>query len=138
VCHDFKGGYHPYETPSYPSLLPFHTNTSEKAQYKDGAYRLSQWAMVDGFIYFAHSLVSLPPPQWVSAAHVSGAKAIGTFITEWGEGHDKCKALFQDKHSAEKAALQLARMAVYHRLEGWLINIENKIDWAGGTTTPLL
>ena len=32
------------------------------------------WHLMDTFVYFAHDLVSLPPPGWTNAAHLNGVK----------------------------------------------------------------
>ena len=33
------------------------------------AYRLAAWHLLDVFIYFSHSFVTIPPPTWLNAAH---------------------------------------------------------------------
>lgn len=127
VCHDFKGGYHAYETGCYASC-----SALGGASYGDGAYRVSAWELVDSFVYFSHSLVTVPPPAWINLCHAHEVKALGTLITEWDQGHQHCSRLFADTQAAETTARQLAALARYRRFEGWLINIENKVDWEGG------
>jgi hypothetical protein len=58
VCHDFKGGY----------------QEDKWVQGKEGmeGYVLWHWHLVDVFVYFSHSLVTIPPPGWINAAHKHG------------------------------------------------------------------
>lgn len=60
VCHDMAGGY-----------------TDDKwvqGGSNADAYSIWHWYLMDVFIYFSHSLVTLPPPGWVNAAHKHGVK----------------------------------------------------------------
>jgi hypothetical protein len=36
------------------------------------------WQRIDIFVYFSHSLVTLPPPVWTNAAHRAGTRVLGT------------------------------------------------------------
>ena len=36
------------------------------------AYTFRHWAAIDAFVYFSHSLVTVPPPGWVNAGHRHG------------------------------------------------------------------
>lgn len=58
VCHDYKGGY----------------QEDKFVQGKKGmeGYVLWHWHLVDVFVYFSHSLVTIPPPGWINAAHKHG------------------------------------------------------------------
>lgn len=58
VCHDYKGGY----------------QEDKWVQGKEGmeGYVLWHWHLVDMFVYFSHSLVTIPPPGWINAAHKHG------------------------------------------------------------------
>lgn len=51
----------------------------------------------------------------------------GTFITEWDAGSAVCEDLLASEATVEAAVRQLARIALHHGFEGWLINIENKV-----------
>lgn len=53
---------------------------------------------------------------------------MGTLITEWEAGEATCRALFTSAATAQHAAQQLACIAKCHGFDGWLINIENKLD----------
>lgn len=58
VCHDYKGGY----------------QEDKFVQGKEGmdGYILWHWHLIDVFVYFSHSLVTIPPPGWINAAHKHG------------------------------------------------------------------
>ena len=58
VCHDYKGGY----------------QEDKWVQGKLGmeGYHLWHWHLIDVFVYFSHSLVTVPPPGWINAAHKHG------------------------------------------------------------------
>lgn len=58
VCHDYKGGY----------------QEDKWVQGRKGmeGYVLWHWHLVDVFVYFSHSLVTIPPPGWINAGHKHG------------------------------------------------------------------
>ncbi|XP_045593831.1 cytosolic endo-beta-N-acetylglucosaminidase [Procambarus clarkii] len=114
ICHDMMGGY--LEDRFY------------KGSKKNDAYRFYHWSGIDTFVYFSHSLVTIPPVSWVNAAHQHGVKVLGTFITEWNEGADVCKRMLADEAMITTCVSQLVNIARHHKFEGWLFNIENKID----------
>ncbi|CAH2074009.1 unnamed protein product [Thlaspi arvense] len=114
VCHDMKGGY-----------------VDDKWVQGCGnntGFAIWNWYLMDVFVYFSHSLVTLPPPCWTNTAHRHGVKVLGTFITEWDEGKATCKELLATKESAQMYAERLAELAAALGFDGWLINIENVID----------
>ncbi|KAM0830144.1 hypothetical protein ACQ4PT_066391 [Festuca glaucescens] len=92
------------------------------------AYALWHWHLMDVFVYFSHYLVTLPPPCWTNAAHLHGVKVLGTFITEWEKGAEICREMFATKDSAQMYAERLAELAAALGFDGWLINIEAKLD----------
>ncbi|KAM2281200.1 hypothetical protein ACFX1S_041832 [Malus domestica] len=110
VCHDMAGGY------GDDKWIQGGTNPN--------AYAIWHWYLIDIFIYFSHSLVTLPPPCWTNTAHKHGVKVLGTFITEWDEGKLICNKLLSTKESAEMYAEFLAELAVALSFDGWLINME--------------
>ncbi|CAM9718483.1 unnamed protein product, partial [Heterosigma akashiwo] len=93
----------------------------------DTAYRVFDWSIVDIFVYFGHTLLTIPPAGWVDVGHLNGVKVLGTFITEWDEGAETCKAIFASEVTAEKTAWQMANIAQDFGFDGWLINIENPV-----------
>ncbi|KAA8539540.1 hypothetical protein F0562_026232 [Nyssa sinensis] len=114
VCHDMAGGY------SDDKWVQGGTNAD--------AYAIWHWYLIDVFVYFSHSLVTLPPPCWINAAHKHGVKVLGTFITEWDEGRVIANALLSTKESAQMYAERLTELAVALGFDGWLINMEVKLD----------
>ncbi|KAG0489647.1 hypothetical protein HPP92_006510 [Vanilla planifolia] len=115
VCHDFKGGY---------------TDDDKWIQggANAGAYAVWHWHLIDIFVYFSHNLVTLPPPGWINAAHTHGVKVLGTFITEWEKGREICNTLLSTVESARTYAERLAELANKLGFDGWLINMEVKLD----------
>lgn len=65
VCHDMAGGY------GDDKWVQGGTNAD--------AYAIWHWYLIDVFVYFSHSLVTLPPPCWVNTAHKHGVKVNWTF-----------------------------------------------------------
>ncbi|KAK2442160.1 cytosolic endo-beta-N-acetylglucosaminidase [Trifolium repens] len=114
VCHDMAGGY------SDDKWIQGGTNPN--------AYAIWHWHLIDVFVYFSHSLVTIPPPSWINTAHRHGVKVLGTFITEWDEGKANCDILLSTKESAQMYAERLAELAVHLGFDGWLINMEVKLD----------
>lgn len=64
-------------------------------------------------MYFSHHLVTVPPRGWIEAAHTHGCKCLGTFITEFGLGRQRCARLFATREAAQRAAEQLAAVAAH-------------------------
>ncbi|KAI9389647.1 hypothetical protein POPTR_008G073001v4 [Populus trichocarpa] len=86
------------------------------------AYATWHWYLIDVFVYFSHSLVTLPPPCWTNTAHRRGVKVFGTFITEWDEGKLVRNKLLATMKSARMNAERLAELAVDLGFDGWLSN----------------
>lgn len=60
VCHDMAGGY------LDDKWVQGGTNSE--------AYGIWHWYLMDVFVYFSHTLVTLPPPCWTNTAHRHGVK----------------------------------------------------------------
>ncbi|GMI79933.1 Endo-beta-N-acetyglucosaminidase 85B [Hibiscus trionum] len=114
VCHDMQGGYG--------------DDKWVQGGRNSAAYAIWHWYLIDVFVYFSHTLVTLPPPCWTNTAHRHGVKVLGTFITEWDEGKAICKELLSTKESAHKYAERLAELAVALGFDGWLLNMEVQVD----------
>ncbi|RZC91856.1 hypothetical protein C5167_021567 [Papaver somniferum] len=114
VCHDMAGGY----------IDDKWVQGGENSE----AYSNWHWYLMDIFVYFSHNLVTIPPPCWVNTAHTHGVKVLGTFIAEWDEGKLVCNELLVTKESARMYAERLSELAVALGFDGWLINIEVKLD----------
>ncbi|PKA56180.1 mannosyl-glycoprotein endo-beta-N-acetylglucosaminidase [Apostasia shenzhenica] len=115
VCHDFKGGYTDDD-----KFVQGSSNAS--------AYAIWHWHLMDVFVYFSHNLVSLPPPGWTNAAHTHGVKILATFITEWDKGREICNTLLSTTKSSRTYAERLAELAYALGFDGWLLNMEVKLD----------
>ncbi|KAH9702655.1 cytosolic endo-beta-N-acetylglucosaminidase 1 [Citrus sinensis] len=98
VCHDMQGGY------VDDKWVQGGTNAD--------AYAIWHWHLMDVFVYFSHSLVTLPPPCWTNTAHRHGVKVLGTFITEGDEGKVIATELLSTKESAHTYAERLINMEV--------------------------
>ncbi|XP_031558651.1 cytosolic endo-beta-N-acetylglucosaminidase-like [Actinia tenebrosa] len=114
VCHDMRGGYiEDRFVQGYPSC---------------DCYRIYHWQYIDIFVYFSHHFITIPPPTWTNAAHTNGVLVLGTLITEWDDGAQRCSEFLEDEHSYKALAKQLVEIADYYKFDGWLINIENPIQ----------
>ncbi|KAK6156089.1 hypothetical protein DH2020_010337 [Rehmannia glutinosa] len=114
VCHDMAGGY------TDDRFVQGGKNAD--------AYAIWHWYLIDVFVYFSHSLVTLPPPCWINTAHRHGVKVLGTFIMEWDEGKKRADKLLSTKDSAQMYAERLTELAVALGFDGWLINMEVTLD----------
>ncbi|KAL6533077.1 Cytosolic endo-beta-N-acetylglucosaminidase 1 [Orobanche minor] len=114
VCHDMDGGY------ADDRFVQGGSNAD--------AYEIWHWYLIDVFVYFSHSLVTLPPPCWTNTGHRHGVKVLGTFIMEWDEGKKRADKLLLTKDSAQMYAERLTELAVDLGFDGWLINMEVALD----------
>ena len=116
VCHDMKGGY-------------------IEDRFKEGCYNLSEepyrfihWALIDTFVYFSHHLITIPPEGWTQAAHKNGVEMLGTIITEFTDGKMICDELLKTKETVNEFVNICCSIAICYGFDGWLLNIENKLD----------
>ncbi|XAR65975.1 Mannosyl-glycoprotein endo-beta-N-acetylglucosaminidase [Bertholletia excelsa] len=114
VCHDMAGGY----------LDDKWVQGGKNPE----AYSIWHWYLIDVFVYFSHTLVTLPPPCWINTAHKHGVKVLGTFITEWDEGKVFANKLLSTKESAQMYAERLTELAAELGFDGWLINVEVNLE----------
>ncbi|KAL1130623.1 hypothetical protein AAG570_011865, partial [Ranatra chinensis] len=112
-CHDMKGGY----------LDDRFVNGSGQHD----AFRFSRWSGIDTFVYFSHSLVTIPPLGWINAGHTHGVPVLGTIITEGAVGHDIWERLLSNEDSIEMFCNNLVLICVQYNFDGYLLNIENHI-----------
>lgn len=92
------------------------------------SYLFYHWSVVDTFIYFSHHFVTIPPVGWINAAHLHGVKVLGTIITEHRDGEDIWVDVLKSEEESRKLADALVAIAKFYKFEGWLLNVENKID----------
>ena len=116
VCHDMKGGY-------------------IEDRFDHGCYHLTEepyrfihWALIDTFVYFSHHLITIPPRGWIQAAHKNGVEMLGTIITEFQEGKKICDEVLQSRDTVDHFVTTCCSIAISHHFDGWLLNIENKLD----------
>ncbi|XP_059301860.1 cytosolic endo-beta-N-acetylglucosaminidase 1-like isoform X2 [Lycium ferocissimum] len=114
VCHDMAGGY-------------LDDKWIQGGNNPD-AYAIWHWYLIDVFVYFSHSLVTLPPPCWTNTAHKHGVKVLGTFIMEWDEGKLLANKLLSSTNSAQMYAERLSELAAALGFDGWLVNMEVSVD----------
>ncbi|KAJ3508430.1 hypothetical protein NMY22_g16622 [Coprinellus aureogranulatus] len=120
VSHDFKGGY--VENPFSKS------------------YTFNWWSSADTFNYFSHHRITIPPPEWITAAHRAGVAMHGTLIFEGGGEIDMLRMIMGriPGINATEARTQanptiplspyyaelLADVAKERGFDGYLLNIE--------------
>lgn len=75
--------------------------------------------------------MTIPPAGLIDIAHKHGTRVLGTLITEWDAGYGICAGLLKSQATVELAAAKLTQIAVDHGFDGWLVNIENKVDRGG-------
>ena len=115
ICHDFKGGYLPYEV-------------AQGIESSTTVYTCEYLQYVDTFVYFSHKLVAIPPVSWINLMHKNGVKILGTFIVEGGSGSSKLGEIFKpgpDSPDAAFYANQLVLLAKTYGFDGWLLNFES-------------
>lgn len=111
LCHDYKGGYHDYE-----SVRPPLRNAE--------MYHCEYLQFVDTFVYFSHKLVCVPPPTWTNLLHRNGVKVLGTFIVE--PQTPDIERMLELVDGEFVVAKQLTIMADIFGFDGWLLNMEKE------------
>ncbi|XP_067005805.2 cytosolic endo-beta-N-acetylglucosaminidase isoform X2 [Anabrus simplex] len=91
-------------------------------------YRFFHWGCIDIFVYFSHHLVTIPPPTWINAGHLHGVRVLGTLITEWDAGKAVWDQIFESDESLETFVNCLVNICKYVGFDGYLLNVENKLD----------
>ncbi|XP_055682945.1 cytosolic endo-beta-N-acetylglucosaminidase [Lutzomyia longipalpis] len=114
VCHDLAGNY-------------------RVDRFVDGAekwddYRFYHWAGIDYFCYFSHNYITIPPLQWINAAHRHGVKVLGTFIIETHAGKSVLEEILQSEDYMRRVADELVFITTHCQFDGWLINIEFRLE----------
>ena len=136
ACHDFKGGYGDDALAcgvfSPPSPLPPSSSRPPFPPPAPSPFRFTHWNSVDAFVYFSHSLVTIPPPGWTDAAHDGGALVLGTLIFEHSEGLREAERAFGTAAAAKATAAKLAELSRWFGFDGWLFNVEVAFEKGGG------
>ncbi|TLD31982.1 glycoside hydrolase family protein [Venturia nashicola] len=134
VIHDFGMAYHEYES----------SDRVVEIEAEDLPFALDsgQLQFCERFIYFAHYLVSCPPPGWIEWCHVNGVECLGTFIIEPQTSQGEMARIFErDERGGFVVAGVLGRMARWVGFEGWIVNIEGTFgeeDWEVGSVVGFL
>ncbi|XP_077491232.1 cytosolic endo-beta-N-acetylglucosaminidase-like isoform X2 [Amblyomma americanum] len=113
LCHDLMDGY------LDDRFVHGCRNTS--------SYRFFHWQVINSFVYFSHNMVTIPPPGWISAAHKHGVKVLGTFTVKSDWGTETLTRMRRD-NLALKVASHLALVASRCHFDGWLVDIESKME----------
>jgi len=121
VCHDMMGGYK-------------NDRFLEAVENQDG-YSFLHWNSLDIFVYFSHNFITLPPTGWIIAGKTHGVKVLGTIITEWKEGKQILEEILRDESKIDAFVEKCTDIASFYGFQGWLLNIENPVDW---TLVPYL
>lgn len=114
VCHDMRGNY-------------LGDSNYYGSTFADHPYQVMHWSSIDIFVYFSHEFVTIPPLSWINCCHRHGVKVLGTLITEWDEGRQRCEDFLSNDSKALAFATKLADLAFHLGFDGWLINIENEL-----------
>lgn len=111
ACHDFKGGY---------------THFDIHNCIVDGlGYSVQYWELIDIFVYFSHSRVTIPPANWISVCHTNNTPVLGTLLFEWEASRLDLNKLLADP---EFYASKFAFLCHTYGFDGWLVNIETSIE----------
>lgn len=116
VCHDYKGNYLNDEDNSPIGYFP----------HKDGFHYFLQFpSLVDVFIYFSHTKISVPPVSWTNALHKQGILSLGTVIFEGVHQQTQLESFIERTNDGKfKYVEYLVLLAKHYGFDGWLINIE--------------
>ena len=112
LCHDYKGGYVDSE--------------SARPGAQEEPYSCNYLQFVEIGCYFAHRLVSSPPPPIINCLHRHGVRVIGTFIIE--PQTPDIERIFKQVGDRYIIADQLAKMSQTFGFDGWLLNMEKAFE----------
>lgn len=116
-CHDMMGGY-------VPTL-----DKNPQGVDNNNIYNFNYWQYVDTFVYFSHHRVTIPPPGWTNAAHRSGARLLGTFITGTGDASEVLALVEEPEPGKFVMVDKMVEMAEYYGFDGWFFNIETSLPF---------
>jgi mannosyl-glycoprotein endo-beta-N-acetylglucosaminidase len=86
-------------------------------------FNFSHWQYVDELYYYLHETVSVPPTQWVNAAHRNGVPVLGTVTPDCDVCGPQAAKLFS-LANYRKTVRKLYDYAVAYGFDGWMIDIE--------------
>jgi hypothetical protein len=86
-------------------------------------YNFGHWQYVDALYYYLHDTVSVPPTQWVNAAHRNGVPVLGTVTGDCDPCESEAPKLFTLRNYRTTVRL-LYQYAVAYGFDGWVIDME--------------
>jgi hypothetical protein len=89
------------------------------------------WQYVDALYYYLHDTVSVPPTQWVNAAHRNGIPVLGTVTGDCDICETQAPKLFTLRNYPSTVKL-LYQYAVDYGFDGWVIDMERGFQPAPG------
>nr|XP_018911536.1 PREDICTED: cytosolic endo-beta-N-acetylglucosaminidase [Bemisia tabaci]XP_018911537.1 PREDICTED: cytosolic endo-beta-N-acetylglucosaminidase [Bemisia tabaci] len=120
LCHDMKGGY----------LNDRFVNGAASCD----DYKFIHWSGIDIFVYFSHEFITVPPLAWINAGHRHGVPVLGTLITEGKQGEDLWETVLASEEKVQSLISKMNAVCNHYRFDGYLLNIENKINPAKMTS----
>lgn len=117
VCHDMANNYH-------------EDRYFQGSNHAATCYNFYHWELIDLFVYFSHHMVTIPPESWINAAHANNVRMLGCFITEFKRGEAIWNEIEtrSDEDMLDRVVKSLVDITVFYGFDGWLLNIENKIE----------
>jgi mannosyl-glycoprotein endo-beta-N-acetylglucosaminidase len=88
-------------------------------------FNFVHWEYVDELYYYLHETVSVPPTQWVNAAHHNGVPVLGTVTPDCPVCGPEAAKLFTPA-TYEQTVRKLHDYAAAYGFDGWIIDIEGK------------
>lgn len=85
------------------------------------------WQYTDELYYYLHDTVSVPPTQWVNAAHRNGVPVLGTVTGDCGVCGAQATILFSPQNY-RRTVTQLYSYASRYGFDGWIIDFEAGFD----------
>lgn len=86
-------------------------------------FNFSHWQYADELYYYLHETVSVPPTQWVNAAHRNGVPVLGTVTADCSVCGPQAARLFA-LDSYQMTVRKLYDYAAAYGFDGWMIDIE--------------
>ena len=99
-------------------------------------YNFDHWQYVDELYYYLHATVSVPPTQWVNAAHRNGVPVLGTVTGDCPGCGEQATKLFSPANY-QKTVKKLYDYAVAYGFDGWVIDMEADFQPAAGVLSAV-
>lgn len=127
VLHDAKSGYDVCED---KLVLGDYDHPS-------GNHYWLRWPeLVDEFIYFSHSFLTVPSATWVNCLHRHGIPVVGSFVLQEVEGRYTDPSLFRRDDDGEYRLVKiLVSLCQLFHFEGWLLKFETR--FTGGPRSAM-